>query len=110
MAITRIIVADCIMAGNLFQEEGFDVERSADNLADTRGQIIVDYLEAQYPGVEVCADIAIQREAGPGRPVEVIVYVGDEEIDQVAGVAIREQLTLRLAEGTADLAWAVRAA
>ncbi|WP_310599758.1 hypothetical protein [Desulfobulbus sp.] len=109
-AIKRIIVADCIMAGSLFQEEGYDVEQSADNLADLRGQIIVDYLEVEYPGVEVCADIAIQREAGPARPVEVAVYVGEEEVDQAAAAAIREQLAGLLAEGTADRAWAVRAA
>lgn len=110
MAITRIVVADCIMAGNLFQEEGYDIEQSADNLADARGQIIVEYLETQYPGIEICADIAIQREAGPARPVEVMAYVSDEEIDHAASAAIREQLTRRLVEGTADLSWAVRSA
>ncbi|MCL2458366.1 MAG: hypothetical protein FWF31_05845 [Desulfobulbus sp.] len=110
MAITRIIVADRIMAGSLFQEEGYDVEQSADNLADARGQIIVDYLEAEYPGVEVCADIAIQKEAGPSRPVEVAVYVGEEEVDLAAAAAIRERLIRRLEESMADRSWVVRTA
>jgi len=108
VAITRIIVADCIMAGNLFPEGGYDVGQSADNLADIRGQIIVDYLEGLHPGVEVYADIAIQREAGPSRPLEVIAYIGEEEIDHAESAAMQKQLTSRLAEGTADLSWAVR--
>jgi len=98
------------MAGSLFQEEGYDVEKSAYNLADARAQIIVDYLEAEYPGVEVCADIAIQKESGPTRPVEVAVYVGEEEVDRAAAAAIREQLMRRLEESAADRSWAVRAA
>jgi len=109
VAITRIVVADCIMAGNLFQEEGYDVSQSADNLADVRGQIIVDYLDSQYPGVEICADIGIQQESGPARPLEVMAYVGEEVIDHAASAAIQKQLAGRLAECTADLAWAVRA-
>jgi len=108
VAITRIVVADCIMAGNLFQEEGYDVSQSADNLADVRGQIIVDYLDSQYPGVEICADIGIQQESGPARPLEVMAYVGEEVIDHAASAAIQKELTRRLAECTADLAWAVR--
>ena len=63
MAITRIIVVDFIMAGNLFQEQGYDLDQSADNLAELKGQIIVNYLEEKYPGVEIYADIAIQKEA-----------------------------------------------
>jgi len=108
VAIIRIIVADCIMAGNLFQEEGYDVVQSADNLADVRGQIIVDYLEEHYPGVEVCADIAIQADSGPVRPLEVMAYAGEEVIDHAESAAIQKRLTQRLAEGTADLSWAVR--
>jgi len=98
------------MAGSLFQEEGFDVEQSADNLADERGRIVVDYLEAEYPGVEVCADIAIYKESGPPRPVEVIVYTGEEQVDHAASSIIRAQLAQRIAEGTADRSWAVRVA
>jgi hypothetical protein len=109
VAITRIVVADRIMAGSLFQEKGFDVERSADNLAETRGRIIVDYLAAEYPGVEICADIAIQKESGPTPPVEVIVYTGEEEVDHTASVVIRERLEPQLAADTTDRAWAVRA-
>lgn len=109
MAITRIIVVDFIMAGNLMEEQGYDSEQSADNLAELKGQIIVDYLEAHYPGVENYVDIAIQKEGGTPNPLEVMVYVGEEEIDRRESVALQRQLMQRLAEGTAGLSWAVRA-
>lgn len=108
MALQRIIVADCIIAGNLFAEEGYDLEQSADNLAEMRGQIIMNYLEEAYPGVEVCVDIAIQREAGPDRPVEVMAYVSEEEIDSAQSAAIRQQLAQPLAASMTDQSWAVR--
>ena len=108
MALTRIIVADCIMAAHLFAEEGYDVGQSADNLADIRGQVIVDSLEELYPGVEVCADIAIEQNPGPSRPLEVMAYIDEEQIDQAQSVAIRDLLTRRLNEAVADLSWAVR--
>ena len=110
MAITRIIVADCIMAGSLFEGEGYDLERSADNLAETRARIFVDYLEAEHPGVEICVDIAIQKETGSARPVEVAVYVGEEEVDRAAAADIRKRLIRQLEESAADRSWAVRAA
>jgi hypothetical protein len=109
VAITRIIVVDFIMAGNLFQEPGYDVSRSADNLAEIKGQIIVDYLERNYPGVEIYADIAIQKEAGAPRPLEVMAYISEEELDRSESVAIRQQLTQLLADSATDLTWAVRA-
>jgi hypothetical protein len=109
MAITRIIVVDFIMAGNLFQEQGYDIGQSADNLAELKGQIIVDYLEEKYPGVEIYADIAIQKEAGTPWLLEVMAYVGDEEVDRSESAAIQQQLIQLLAEGTGDLSWAVRA-
>jgi hypothetical protein len=109
VAITRIIVIDFIMAGSLVQEQEYDSEQSADNLADLKGQIIVGYLEEHYPGVEIYADIAIQKECGTPHPLEVMVYVGEEEIDRQESAALRQQLMQRLAEGTAGQSWAVRA-
>ena len=100
VAIQRILVADRIIAGNLVAEEGCDLEQSANNLADMRGQIIMNYLEAMYPGVEVCVDIAIQREPGPARPVEVMVYVGEEEMDTAQSATIRQELDQYLTAGT----------
>jgi len=108
VAITRIIVVDFIMAGSLMEEQGYDSEQSADNLAELKGQIIVDYLEAHYPGVEIYADIAIQKEGGPPRPLEVMVYVGEEEIDRRESAALQQRLMHRLTEGTAGSVWAVR--
>ena len=108
MAITRIIVVDFIMAGNLFQEQGYDLDQSADNLAELKGQIIVNYLEEKYPGVEIYADIAIQKEAGTPWNLEVMAYVGEEELDRSESAAIQQELVQLLAEGTAGLSWAVR--
>ncbi|ADW17619.1 hypothetical protein Despr_1464 [Desulfobulbus propionicus DSM 2032] len=108
MEITKIVVTDLIMAGGLFAEEGYDVEQSADNLADLKGQIIVGFLEEVYPGVEVYADIAIQRKAGQTRPLEVLAYSETKEIVPSVSAALREQLERRIAEASADLAWAVR--
>ena len=109
MAISKIIVTDLIMAGGLFAEQGYDVEQSADNLAELKGQIIVDYLEQNYPDVEICADIAIQSQAGESRPLEVLAYSEASEVDAATSAALQKQLAERIAEGTADRAWAVRA-
>lgn len=108
MAIVRIIVVDFIMAGSLMEEQGYDSEQSADKLAELKGQIIVDYLEAHYPGVENYVDIAIQKEGGKPRPLEAMVYVGEEEIDRRESAVLQQQLMQRLAEGTAGVSWAVR--
>ena len=97
------------MAGNLFQEQGYDLDQSADNLAELKGQIIVNYLEAKYPGVEIYSDIAIQKEAGTPWNLEVMAYVGEEEIDRFESAAIKQELVQLLAEGTAGLSWVVRA-
>lgn len=108
MAITQIIVVDYIMADSLMDEQGYDSERSADNLAELKGQVIVDYLEAHYPGVEIYADIAIQKGGGTPHPLEVMVYVGEEEVDRRESAALQQRLVQRLAERTAGLSWAVR--
>ena len=108
MEVTRILVTDLIMAGGLFAEEGYDIEQSADNLADLKGQIIVGYLEEQYPGVEVYADLAIQREDGGLRPLEVLAFSeGGERIAEVSAL-LQAKLSQRIAEGMADRSWAVR--
>jgi len=108
VALQRIIVADRIVLDNLFTEEGYDLEKSADNLADMRGQIIMNYLEETYPGVEVCVDIGIQKEPGPEQPVEVTAYISDEEMDPEQSVIIRKQLVEPLTITRTDRTWAVR--
>lgn len=110
MAIAKIIVTDIIMAGSLFTEGGYDVEQSADNLAELKGQIIVEYLEGKYPGAEICADIAIQQDAGKPRPLEVLAFNEENAQDFQESAALQQQLSQRLAEGTAGISWAVAAA
>jgi hypothetical protein len=109
MEVTKIVVTDLIMTDELFAEEGYDIEQSADNLADLKGQIIVGYLEEQYPGVEVYADIAIQRQADGPRPLEVLAYNEGGERIQAVSQALQAQLSERIAAVTADRSWAVRA-
>lgn len=108
MGITKIIVTDIIMTGNLFAEDGYDANQSADNLADLKGQIIVDYLEEKYPGAEIYADIAIQQEVEGPRPLEVLAYMENNETNPSESAAIQEQLCQRITEGTADYSWAVK--
>lgn len=108
MEIHKIIVTDLIMSGGLFTEEGYDLEQSADNLADLKGQIIMEYLQEHYPTVELCADIAIQKEARGTRPLEVLAYNEGGEVIPAASASIQQQLSLLIADGIADGAWAVR--
>lgn len=108
MKINRIVVTDLIMSGGLFTETGYDLEQSADNLADLKGQIIMGYMQEHYPKVEVYADIAIQKDAQGIRPLEVLVYNEGGEMVPDASEALQEQLSALIAEGMADGAWAVR--
>mgnify|MGYP001226952183 CR=1 FL=1 len=109
MEVSKIIVTDLIMSGNLFSEEGYDLEQSADNLADLKAQVIMGYLEQHYPEVEIYADIAIQKEAGGRRPLEVLAYTAEGEVIPAASAALRKSLSERIAEAIADNTWAVKA-
>ncbi|WP_448873663.1 hypothetical protein [Desulfobulbus propionicus] len=109
MEVRKIIVTDLITSGNLFTEEGYDLGQSADNLADLKSQVIMGYLEEHYPEVEICADIAIQKEARGIRPLEVLAYSAEGEVIPAASDALRELLSARIAEAIADNTWAVKA-
>lgn len=108
MEIVKIVVTDLIMAGRLFTEAGYDLEQSADNLAELKWHIIMGYLEEQYPEVEVYADIAIQRADEGKRPLEVLAYSVDGEVIAAASQQLQRTLTQLIAEASADNAWAVR--
>ncbi|MDD2463546.1 MAG: hypothetical protein PHI97_06075 [Desulfobulbus sp.] len=108
MEIHKIVVTDLIMSGRLFTEEGYDLEQSADNLADIKGQIIMNFMQEHYPKVEVYADIAIQKEDQGNRPLEVMAYNEGGEIIRAASEAIAQQLSTLIADGIADGAWVVR--
>ena len=108
MEIAKIVVTDLIMAGGLFTEEGYDLEQSADNLAELKWRIIMGYLEEQYPEVEVYADIAIQKVDEGKRPLEVLAYSADGEVIAAASQQLQRTLSQLIAEASADNAWAVR--
>jgi hypothetical protein len=108
MGITKIEVSDMIMTGNLFSEDGYDVSKSADNLAELKGKIIMEYLADEYPDVEICADIAIQQTTGRPRPLEVLVYMENNASNQAESAALQERLSQKIAEDTADYSWAVK--
>jgi hypothetical protein len=109
MAVTKIEVSDMIMIGNLFSESGYDGEKSADNLAELKGKIITEHLADEYPDVEICADIAILQEAGRPRPLEVLVYIDNNEIDSKQSAALQKCLCQKIADATTDYSWAVKA-
>jgi hypothetical protein len=109
MVITRIEVSDMIMTGNLFSESGYDENASADNLAELKGKIISEYLVNKYPDAEICADIAIQQGTARPRPLEVLVYTENNEMNREESAALQEYLSRKIAEGTVDYSWAVKA-
>lgn len=110
MPITKIIVSDMIVTSKLFSESGYDASKSADNLADLKGDIITQYLESEYPGVEIFADIAIiEEQAGGPRPLEVLVCTDDNRLQPAQSAALQERLSRKIAEATADYGWVVKA-
>jgi len=108
MEINKIVVTDLIMSGRLFKEEGYDLAQSADNLAELKGQIIMKFMQENYPDIEVYADIAIQTEDEGNRPLEVLAFNEGGEVIEAASAALQHQLTTLIADGTADGAWVVR--
>ena len=109
MAITKIHVTAHIMTDRLFAEEGYDVERSAENLADLQGEIITNYLAGIYPEAEVYADIGIHSTSDRASSIEVEAHITDQEIDQAVSADLQNQLAREIVAGTADYAWAVKA-
>ena len=108
MEIVKIVVTDLIMAEGLFSEDGYDLDQSADNLAELKWNIIMGFLEEQYPEVEVYADIAIQKANEGKRPLEVLAYSADGEVIAAASQQLQRTLSQLIAEASADNAWAVR--
>ena len=109
MAITKILVTAHIMTDRLFAEEGYDVEQSAENLADLQGEIITNYLAGIYPEAEVYADIGIHRTSDRASSIEVEAHITDQEIDQAVSADLQNQLAREIVAGTADYTWAVKA-
>ena len=109
MAITKILVTAHIMTDRLFDEEGYDTQQSAENLADLQGEIITGYLAGIYPEAEVYVDIGIHRTSDRASSIEVEAHVTDEEIDQAVSEDLQNQLAREIVAGTADYAWAVKA-
>lgn len=108
MEIAKIVVTDLIMAGGLFTEEGYDLEQSADNLAELKWQIIMEYLQEHHPEVEVYADIAIQQADEGKRPLEVLAFTAEGERMQEVCEQMQRTLTQLIAEASANKAWAVK--
>ena len=109
MAISKIFVTDFISTGNLFSEDGYDESQSGEKLAALKGQIIVEYLEGRYPGVEICADIAIQEGKGGIRPLEVHLLSEKNENILSESAELQELLSKKITQETADYSWAVKA-
>ncbi len=109
MAIVKIVVTAHIHTGRLFTEEGYDVERSAENLADVEGDLITGLLAEEYPDTEIYVDIGIHKDADGASTIEVSAYSGEEQVDDAVSAVIQQRLVKAIVEGTADYAWAVKA-
>ncbi|MDX9833959.1 MAG: hypothetical protein RBT36_01940 [Desulfobulbus sp.] len=109
MAITKIVVTAHIMTDRLFDEDGYDLEKSAENLADLQGEIITEYLAGIYPGAEVYAEIGIHGTSDRASSIEVQAHITDEEIDQTVSADLQNQLAREIVANTADYTWAVKA-
>ena len=109
MAIEKIVVTAHIHTGRLFAEAGYDVEKSAENLADVEGDLITGLLADEYPDTEIYVDIGIHNGAEGSSTIEVSAYSGEEQVDEAVSAAIQQRLAKAIVEGTADYAWAVKA-
>ena len=109
MAIAKIIITAHILTNTLFSEGGYDLDKSAENLADLEGEIITGLLSEEYPDAEIFVDIGIHKEAGVSSTIEVLAYTEDDESLQAESEAIQGRLVEFIREGTADYSWAVKA-
>ncbi len=78
----KIIVNDQILAGNLFNESGYDENASADKLAALTETAWEGYIRKQFEGEEVKIEINIDVEhscSGSSRGIEVIISDSDNE-------------------------------
>ena len=109
MTIAKIVVSAHILTGSLFDEAGYDVDKSAENLADLEGDIITSLLGEEYPEAEVHVDIGIFKDADVKNTIEVTAYTANDEVIAAASAAIQKRLLEFVSEGIADYSWAVKA-
>jgi hypothetical protein len=109
MTIAKIVVSAHILTDSLFQEEGYDIDQSAENLADLEGEIITGLLAEEYPAAEIHVDIGIFKGADVKNTIEVTAYTANDEVIYAAGAAIQQRLHEFVSEGIADYSWAVKA-
>ena len=103
MSIVKIVVADAVYAGTISAESQEEREEKAEELAGLRSSAASEWLSAQYPEAEVCADVAIYKGSGPARPLEVFAYDEKEALDEALSKTLQagltEELTRVLREG-----------
>ncbi len=109
MAIAKIVVTAYIHTGRLFAEEGYDLEKSAEKLAEVEGDLITGLLAEDYPEAEVYVDIGILNDSVGANVIEVSAYTEDEQVDNAVSETVQQRLVKAIVEGTADCAWAVKA-
>lgn len=109
MAIAKIVVSAHILTDSLFNEAGYDIDKSAENLADLEGEIITGLLGEEYPEAEIHVDIGIFKGADIKNTLEVTAYTANDEAISSASEAIQKRLHEFVSEGIADYAWAVKA-
>lgn len=88
----KIIVDDQILAGNLFNESGYDENASADKYAKLLKNVWTKHIEEEFPGVEIEINIDVQHNcSGSGRDMSVIITDDENEDELFSGEEMRLQ-------------------
>jgi len=88
----KIIVNDQILAGNLFNESGYDENASADKLAEMTEAAWEEYIKEQFEGedVEIKINIDVQHNcSGSSRGIEVIISDDSDEYEMFSSKTTR---------------------
>lgn len=82
----RISVTDDILSGNLFNESGYNENKSADNLAALIEQEYTDIIESAYPDAEIEVDVESRHNvSGCSRGIYIDVEIDNEDDDDYDG-------------------------
>jgi len=89
-----IKISDQILTGNLFKEDGYDIEESAIKLADLTKKAFREHFIDLYPNAKIEIDIDIQNATGCSRAVTINFLNDDDEYadDQHGGTSNEEWL------------------
>ncbi|MDO5675799.1 MAG: hypothetical protein Q4G66_12945 [bacterium] len=109
MSIVKIVVADVVYTGAIKKELGpstkVDINERAELLAELKGTIASEWLEAQYPEAELYADVAIYDGYGIAKPIEVFAYDENDALDKELSRHLQSQVEERVTSALQGLDW-----